>query len=212
MASVYWEQSAEPPKSAVKFWKNQREIERGKQEKYMLCVWVDMKVLNTHTSFCRMVSKTADWIRWACSCKPMCWSIMMALSNKAVGFALSCPAMSGAVPWTFNKQPQSFHALVITNPLSYLHTLQHPPHTYRFKESDSIFPYVPTGGKPKSTHKACTQVTQNIPIEVGHYKDIKLRWILDQLEEEEREREGGSVFVKFCFWAYAWSQKIWIFK
>ena len=47
-----------------------------------------------------IVSSVAFWILEAMSFSPMCRSIMTELMSKAVGLALSCPAMSGAVPCT----------------------------------------------------------------------------------------------------------------
>ena len=49
----------------------------------------------------RMVLNTAPSILLACSCRPMCLSIITPLSSNAVGLALFFPAMSGAVPCTF---------------------------------------------------------------------------------------------------------------
>ena len=49
---------------------------------------------------CASVSKMAFSILVAWSDRPMCRSIMMLESKRAVGFARPFPAMSGAEPWT----------------------------------------------------------------------------------------------------------------
>ncbi len=51
----------------------------------------------------RMVSKMAAWILSACWVNERWCNIMTALRRSAVGLALSCPAMSGAVPWTWQE-------------------------------------------------------------------------------------------------------------
>lgn len=68
-----------------------------------------------------MVSYAACSIVLAWLFSPMYLSIITAESNNAVGFALSCPAMSGAVPCTYNNWDYNWSACININ-IKLIHT------------------------------------------------------------------------------------------
>ena len=55
--------------------------------------------------------------------------------------------------------------------------------THSFKDGNTIGTNVPTGGESEPSHESCTQVTEDVPIEIGHHKNVKPGRVLHQLKK-----------------------------
>ena len=68
---------------------------------------------------------------------------------------------------------------------------------YRLKDGNSICSYVAAGSEAQPTYEAGTEVTEDVPVEIGHNEDVKYGWLPHKLERErEIERE------RWLYWAF----------
>ena len=56
--------------------------------------------------------------------------------------------------------------------------------TYSLKQSHVVLPDVATWGQPQPSYQPCSQVTEDVSIQIIHDKNIKLWWVSDQLQHK----------------------------
>jgi len=110
------------------------------------------------------VSKVACSMRRAWSNKSKCLNIITPLSNKAVGLALSWPAISGAVPCTFLFL---IYEISILNVHLEQHLLKVILYHTASKIADPASPIFPLGVKPRPPIKPAHKSLKISPYKLG---------------------------------------------
>uniref|UniRef100_A0A1B0BAX5 Uncharacterized protein n=1 Tax=Glossina palpalis gambiensis TaxID=67801 RepID=A0A1B0BAX5_9MUSC len=118
----------------------------------------------------KLSSRTISSTFFPCVLSSICLNIITAESNRAVGLAKSLPAMSGAVPWTFNEN----HSINLSNNLLIIEAKLTDSKRAPFR------PILPEGVKPKPPTKPA-HISDNI-------SPYKLGITFKNKKEKEREQ------------------------